>query len=54
MTSEGHNGTELEGDIQYIKTPKARPSAFEPGDDCGVPVTRVSLDGTVFVSIELC
>lgn len=54
MASEGHSGTELEGDIQYIKTPKAHPSAFEPGDDCGVPVTSVSLYGTVFVSIELC
>ncbi|GJN81805.1 cyclopropane-fatty-acyl-phospholipid synthase [Purpureocillium lilacinum] len=30
---------ELEGDIRYIKTPKAQPSAFESTQDCGVPIT---------------
>ncbi len=35
---------ELEGDIRYIKTPKAQPSAFESTQDCGVPITSVSLE----------
>lgn len=33
---------ELEGDIHFIKTPSAEPSAFETGVDCGIPLTNVS------------
>lgn len=35
------NKPDLEGDITYIKTPKAAPSAFE-AVDCGVPITHVN------------
>lgn len=50
MAYKGPSGAELEGDIQYIKTPEAHPSAFGPGGDCGVPASKVSFDGTVFSS----
>lgn len=34
---------ELASDITFIETPPAKPSTFETGEDCGVPVTDVSL-----------
>lgn len=50
MASKGPRRTELEGDVQYIKTPKARPSAFEPGDDCGIPTSGVRFDDQILPS----
>lgn len=33
---------DLASDIEFIKTPHAQPSKFETGEDCGVPITKVS------------
>ncbi|KAH8657874.1 cyclopropane-fatty-acyl-phospholipid synthase [Xylariales sp. PMI_506] len=35
-------GPELEGDIHFIETPKAQPSAFATGEDCGIPITTAA------------
>jgi hypothetical protein len=42
MTTDNLDAPELEGDIKYIETPKAKPSAFLTGQDCGVELTNVS------------
>ena len=41
MASTKEDGTQLEGDITFIKTPPAKPSKFAV-EDCGVKITKVS------------
>lgn len=56
MASETPLGAKLEGDVKFIKTPEAAPSAFGTGQECGVATTNVSfcrvqagLDGFVLI-----
>lgn len=46
MKSKAQGRAELETDIDFLTTPKARPSVFETDEDCGVPLTHVSIDDT--------
>jgi hypothetical protein len=38
----GAKGAELTSDIDFIKTPAAKPAQFGTGEDCGIPLTNVS------------
>ncbi|KAI8629513.1 S-adenosyl-L-methionine-dependent methyltransferase [Xylariaceae sp. FL1651] len=40
MAGEKPDGPVLEGNFNFIETPKAQPSAFETGEDCGIEVTN--------------
>lgn len=44
---------ELAADIAFIDTPPPKPSTFETGEDCGVPITNVSL-GLIHPSAMFC
>ena len=35
-------GDQLTSDINFIKTPAAKPAEFETGEDCGIALTNVS------------
>ncbi|KAL2865265.1 S-adenosyl-L-methionine-dependent methyltransferase [Aspergillus lucknowensis] len=40
MAGKGFKETELPGDIEFIKTPAAKPSEFGTGEDCGIALTN--------------
>lgn len=42
MSAKESKDVELSSDIDFIKTPPAKPSQFETGDDCGIALTNVS------------
>lgn len=42
MGARGFKDVELSSDIDFIKTPAAKPSEFETGEDCGIALTNVS------------
>lgn len=42
MSARTPKDVELSGDIDFIKTPAAKPSEFETGEDCGIALTNVS------------
>lgn len=42
MSSQKHQGEELEGDITFIATPAPVPSKFGTAEDCGIETTNVS------------
>lgn len=41
MSGKGSKGVELSGDIEFMKTPTAKVSAFGTGEDCGVKLSSV-------------
>lgn len=43
MSAKGGKEVELSSDIDFIKTPAAKPAEFETGKDCGIALTSVSL-----------
>ena len=43
LTTTMESKADLARDITFIETPPAKPSTFETGEDCGVPVTNVSI-----------
>lgn len=43
MASKPSKGAELSDDIHFIQTPPTKPSQFDTGEDCGIPLTNVSL-----------
>lgn len=51
MAATGKNGSHLAGDVDFIQTPKAAPSSFETGQDCGVKITNVRIS---VPSIDSC
>lgn len=46
----GAKGAELTSDIDFIKTPAAKPAEFATGEDCGIPLTNVS---SLLLAIDL-
>lgn len=42
MSAKGAKNVELSSNIDFIKTPEAKPSEFATGEDCGIAVTNVS------------
>jgi cyclopropane-fatty-acyl-phospholipid synthase len=46
----GAKGAELTSDIEFIKTPAAKPAEFATGEDCGIPLTNVS---SLLLAIDL-
>jgi cyclopropane-fatty-acyl-phospholipid synthase len=45
---------ELSSDIDFIKTPAAKPSEFETGKDCGIALTKVSLSCAIASFSKAC
>lgn len=43
MASAKAENVNLNDDIHFIQTPAAKPSQFGEPEDCGVPLTNVSL-----------
>ena len=41
MSATGAKQPELSSDIDFIKTPAAKPSEFATGEDCGIATTNV-------------
>lgn len=41
MSARGSKDIHLSNDIDFIKTPAAKPSGFETGEDCGIALTKV-------------
>lgn len=41
MSAKGVNEVELSGDIDFIKTPAAKPAKLQTGEDCGIGLTNV-------------
>jgi cyclopropane-fatty-acyl-phospholipid synthase len=42
MASTEINNVNLDSDIDFIKTPAPKPSAFGTNESCGIPLTNVS------------
>lgn len=51
--SSTSNNVNLDADINFIKTPAPKPSAFGTKESCGVPITDVSLAKTLTRLIEV-
>ena len=43
MTANRVKEVELSSDIDFIKTPAAKPAKLETGEECGIALTNVSL-----------
>lgn len=47
------SSVELSSDIDFIKTPAAKPSQFETGEDCETALTNVSPAVVLFYQIKM-
>lgn len=47
MSAKGAKDVELSSDIDFIKTPAAKPSEFATGEDCGIATTNVSVSRAI-------